>query len=273
MLAGVIAAVLCLTLSWFLKGTREQPRRLGGIAVLSGLLLGCTLSGGLAVFFTFRVYWFSLGILFLMGLVDDLIPLRPWMKLTFQLLAIGLFLVFLPSSQLEQWTSVAWISTPLIALWLLGITNAFNLLDNMDGLTPGVATIGCGFLTLAGFGGGPLLVVLACTLAAFLVYNFFPAKIYLGDSGSHLVGFTLASMSLYGLRSGILWVPIVILLIPVLDTSFVTIRRLWMGVSPFQGGKDHLSHLIAQRGIPIPYVVLGFYLATFLCGVAALVLS
>lgn len=260
----LLAAVVSCVLAFFLRGSCDKPSRYGGLAVLAGLLIGVYWSQGPAAFFTLRVYWFSLGILFLMGVVDDVIPLRPWMKLTFQVLAVSLFLVFTPASVMNSWTGIPWVGAPLLLFWLIGITNALNLLDNMDGLAPGVGAIIAVGIAFSGLGSGNVLLHLSCALAGFLIWNFFPGKIYLGDAGSHLVGFTLAAMSLYSLNNSNCWVPVGLLLVPICDTTFVSLTRLLRGVSPFEGGKDHLSHRLVAYGFSVRTVVLSFYVVTAL---------
>jgi UDP-GlcNAc:undecaprenyl-phosphate/decaprenyl-phosphate GlcNAc-1-phosphate transferase len=264
--AFTIAFTASLVLAFFLRGTPENPHRLGGFAVLGGLICGAAFGYGWATFYTLRVFWMTLGLLIVMGAVDDWIRLRPRTKFLFQLAAAVLFLLFTSPStwggDLTGW--VGWLAYPVWLFWLVGITNSLNLLDNMDGLTSGVGLLAAlGFVWL-GLGANWILLPLAGALLAFLLLNFHPARIYLGDAGSHLVGFTLAAIPLYGLSLQVWWVPIAVLGVPIADTSFVTVSRLRRGVSPFLGGKDHLSHRIVRTGIPEPFPVLILYLATVL---------
>lgn len=270
-MAFAIGFTASLVLAFFLRGTPEHPRRIGGFAVLAGLVCGAAIGYGWATFCTLRVFWMTLTLLFFMGAVDDWIRLRPRTKLFFQVAAAVLFLAFTSPS---TWGGdlaglMGWLAYPVWLFWLVGVTNSLNLLDNMDGLTPGVGLLAILGLAWLGLGANWILVPLAGALLAFLLFNFHPARIYLGDAGSHLVGFTLATVPLYGLSLQAWWVPIVVLGIPIADTSFVTLSRLRRGVSPFLGGKDHLSHRMVRAGIPEPFPVLIFYLVSALLILAA----
>jgi UDP-GlcNAc:undecaprenyl-phosphate GlcNAc-1-phosphate transferase len=159
----------------------------------------------------------------------------------------------------------------LTLFWIVGITNAFNLLDNMDGLCAGTALIGGAFLLLVfvadGAAASPYALYLAALLGAtagFLFYNFNPASIFMGDAGSLFLGINIAALSLVpdpatlG-RSGLLSVvavPVLPLLIPILDTTFVTALRLLSGRSPSQGGRDHMSHRLVAVGLSERWAVM-----------------
>lgn len=252
-MAFIIGFVASLVLAFFLQGSHENPRRLGGFAVLGGLVPAVAIAYGVPAFFTLRVFWLCLGILFLMGAIDDWITLRPLAKLGWQIVAAALFLGFTSPSVwgggLASW--LGWPAYVIWLIWLVGITNALNLLDNMDGLTPGVGAVAALGFSWMSLGAGWVLLPLSGTLFGFLGLNFYRARIHLGDSGSHLVGFSLAVLPLYGATTNALWIVPLILAIPICDTAFVTIGRLQRGVSPFQGGKDHLSHSLVGRGIPV----------------------
>ncbi len=267
-MAFAIGFAASLVLAFFLQGTRENPRRLGGIAVLGGMLPAVAVGSGSPAFYTLRVFWLCLALLFVMGVIDDWITLRPLTKLFWQL---AVAVVFLSLTSPDTWGGdlvdlLGGLAYPVWLLWIVGITNALNLLDNMDGLTPGVGAIGAlGFWWL-GLGAGWILIPLSGALFGFLCLNFYRAKIHLGDAGSHLVGFSLAVLPLYGATTSALWLVPVILAIPICDTAFVTLTRLQRGVSPFQGGKDHLSHRMVGFGVVPPVVA-----AVFLAGAAVLI--
>lgn len=220
--------------------------------MLLGVLVGTALFQGWAAFFTLRVFWLALALLFVMGLIDDCFSLSPMTKLAVQLASAALFVMLLPpgiwggelESVLGGGAFVIWI------LWLVGMTNAVNLLDNIDGLTPATGLAAAlGFLWL-GDGSDWILMPMAGALAGFLCLNAYRARIHLGDSGSHLVGFSLATLPLFGLPWERAWIPALVLIVPIADTTFVTISRIRRGVSPFLGGKDHLSHRLVRRGWP-----------------------
>jgi UDP-GlcNAc:undecaprenyl-phosphate GlcNAc-1-phosphate transferase len=243
-----------------------HPATLGGMAVLIAIFCTTILVGGTTSLVQLPYIWIAVALMFAMGMVDDFIVLSPRAKLVAQVAVIVLFLGSLARSghhPVSLWT-------PLFFLWLLGVTNALNLLDNMDGLTPGVGAIIASGMALVYFGGdastpGRMLLALSGALAGFLIFNFHPARIYLGDAGSHLVGFMLAAMPLYAFSTnpGTWWPAIltapVFLLAPISDTTFVTLSRLHRRVPVSLGGKDHISHRLRQAGLCERTVALIFY--------------
>src|SRR5690606_31725229 len=182
------------------------------------------------------------GMLFGVGLLDDLRDLRPAWKLVAQVLAAVIVfsggfridgLIFLPGEPLQLGDTVAFVLT---VFWVVGVTNAFNLIDGLDGLATGIALVALGTTVFAAVALGNLdavfgSVALIGALVAFLRYNFSPARIFLGDSGSMFVGFMLAVLSMQGARVGdsgmLLAVPIFALALPILDTSLAIVRR-WL---------------------------------------------
>ncbi|MBS1797551.1 MAG: glycosyl transferase [Acidobacteria bacterium] len=217
--------------------------------------------------------------LFLVGLLDDLLNIKPYQKLVGQLIGATILIGFrltLP------WTGYEIVDIWITVVWLIGITNAINLLDNMDGLAAGISAIAAISLA-AGFGASgqtqELLFVTAFigALLGFLVFNFNPASIFMGDCGSMFVGFLLAGsvlMNQVGGRSRgvmtILAVPALILFVPIFDTTFVTIlRKLW-GRKASQGGRDHTSHRLVALGLSERTAVLMLYGFALLAGILAL---
>lgn len=194
---------------------------------------------------------------FLVGLVDDFIQLRPLTKLVGQLLAASILL----TSGIGLWlTGIYLVDALLSLLWFVGITNAVNLLDNMDGLAGGVALIAAGFLAaIFLLEGSPdlaaLTLALAGALLGFLVHNYPPAKIFMGDSGSLFLGMLLSGLALSpgaGLSRSLLAVmavPALVLAIPILDTALVTVSRVLEGRSVAEGGRDHSSHRLVSLGL------------------------
>jgi len=198
--------------------------------------------------------------LFVLGVVDDLVHFKPYQKVIGQflgaasLVSLGLVL---------PWTSSSLLNLIVTIVWLIGITNAVNMLDNMDGLAAGVGAIAAVSLALQFFVNGQLneslmLVGFAGALLSFLVYNRNPASIFMGDSGSMFIGFFLASVTLlasYGgggrIRSiaAVLAVPVLVLAVPIFDTTFVTLVRKAAGRAASQGGRDHTSHRLVALGI------------------------
>ena len=249
--------------------------------------------GGVAIFLTtVLIYllfiphdpesWIILGassFLFLVGLLDDILNIKPYQKLVGQLIGATIIIGF---GLTLPWTGYEILDIWITVIWLIGITNAINLLDNMDGLAAGISAIAA--LSLAvGFGtsgqSGELLFVTAFigALLGFLVFNFNPASIFMGDCGSMFVGFLLAAsvlMNQVGGRSRgvltILAVPALILFVPIFDTTFVTIlRKLW-GRKASHGGRDHTSHRLVALGLSERTAVVMLYGFAILAGVLAL---
>ncbi len=202
-------------------------------------------------------------IIFIVGLTDDIIHLKPFTKLIAQI-ALASTLVYFDYSL--YWLESRLLDNLLTIVWVVGLTNAFNLLDNMDGLCGGTAlivsvTLMFGLMTGASreFAGSEIayLAMLAGAVAGFLVYNFPPASIFMGDSGALMLGFSLAALTLSndgvrGSRSDVLSViagPVFVLLIPIFDTTLVTVLRLLAGRSPAVGGRDHSSHRLVAIGL------------------------
>ncbi|HXW05569.1 MAG TPA: hypothetical protein VD833_10090 [Vicinamibacterales bacterium] len=237
---------------------------LGGIAIVSGFAGGLSVVGdwgGLAPLLACS------GLVALLGFVDDFWKLRAALKLVVQMLVAGLFLLLAPPPAI---TGSVVIDQLLAFTWIVGITNAFNLLDNMDGLSAGVATIaGAGYLGLLLSGaGGPMAIAMAAFVGAtsgFLLHNFPPASIFMGDGGSYFLGFFLGgsalllSPSLGSSPAHLALVPLLILLVPIFDTAFVTYTRKRAGRSAMVGGRDHTSHRLVALGVSERAAVLTLY--------------
>ena len=220
--------------------------------------------------------------LFLVGLLDDLIHTKPYQKLIGQVMGSA-FVVYYGLTL--PWTRYSALNVALTIFWLIGITNAVNLLDNMDGLAAGIATIASAFLALSFLATGHtnealLLLTFACALIGFLVYNSSPASIFMGDCGSMFIGFFLASAALVNVSGGrsrsllpVLAVPILVLFIPIFDTTFVTILRKLSGRAASQGGRDHTSHRLVALGTSERHAVWLLYGLATLSGVLALLVQ
>ena len=166
----------------------------------------------------------------------------------------------------------------LTFFWLVGISNAINLLDNMDGLAGGVSFIAACVLIYFLWGTpDPFLLVLALSLAGailgFLVFNFPPARVFMGDSGSMFLGFSLAAIAVARKTQAsnvfaVIGVPTLLFLLPILETTFVTITRILRGQSPSQGGTDHTSHRLIAFGLTERQAVLVLYVIAIVSGVA-----
>lgn len=197
------------------------------------------------------------SLMFLLGLADDFLHLRPVSKLVGQLLGAGV----LTASGVGVWFTGLYAVDAVVSLfWFVALTNALNLLDNMDGVAGGVGAIAGLFLGItflqAGEPGSALVAfAVAGSLVGFLVHNYPPARIFMGDSGSLFLGITLAGLALSptpGLSRGlfaILAVPVVILAIPILDTAYVAVTRLIEGRAISEGGRDHTAHGLVALGV------------------------
>ena len=220
--------------------------------------------------------------MFLVGLLDDILNIKPYQKLVGQLIGAAIVIGF---GLTLPWTGYEIFDIAITLVWLIGITNAINLLDNMDGLAAGISAIAAFSLAIA-FGASEQLNELTFitafigALIGFLVFNFNPASIFMGDCGSLFVGFLLASsvlMNQIGGRSRgvltILAVPALILFVPIFDTTFVTIlRKLW-GRKASQGGRDHTSHRLVALGLSERNAVLMLYAFAILAGGIALIVN
>ncbi|MEF8817608.1 MAG: hypothetical protein V5A58_12525 [Salinibacter sp.] len=255
----------------------ERPTALmGGIALFGGISAGLLWSApGAAVL----PFWGGAALLFAMGLVDDTYPVPPAGKLTVQVAAAGLLLyggyAFGPA-----WP--VWVSTPLTLLWVVGMTNSVNFLDNMDGLAAGIAGIAAAVLGALAVGAGALTAgVLAAAVAGaafgFLGFNAKPARIFMGDCGSLALGFLLAGLGLavqaempVGDPVAVALVPLAVLAVPILDTTLVTVMRRAAGRSVAQGGSDHTSHRLVFLGLSERRAVWMLYGLSLLSGAGAL---
>lgn len=215
----------------------------------------------------------------LMGLIDDLRGLSPWLRF---FVGLGLASVLVASGvQVESplpFFADFWISV----IWILGITNAFNLLDNIDGLAAGTAAVAAGaFFFIAVINDQPngalLAIGLAGAMLGFLRSNFHPASIYMGDAGSLFIGFMMAYLGLK-MRTNVteipqLFAPVVVLGVAVLDTTMVVVSRLRRRLSPFTGGQDHLSHRLRRLGLSVRRSVTTLLVGSAALGVLAVGLS
>ena len=216
----------------------------------------------------------------LTGLVDDYRPLPAWVKLAGQFLGFLILAYFGIRVRLPVPGAVNYAIT---LLWLLGITNAINFLDNMDGLSAGIAAVTSSFiLLLALFNGQFLVGALAAGLLGaclgFLRYNFPPARIFMGDVGSLFLGFLLAVLGIQ-LRfpdnsNFVTWmVPVFLFGLPIFDMTLVVISRLRRGLSPNTAGKDHTSHRLVRLGYTPREAVLILYLFSGILGMMALFIT
>ncbi len=206
-----------------------------------------------------RKRWLYQGgiFMFCLGLIDDIWRIKPGQKLLGQIIAATVLVALEP---LLPWTPNAYLNGLLTFVWIIGITNAINLLDNMDGLATGVSLIAAGFFSLILLQNDePAWAVLSAALAAaltgFLLYNRNPASIFMGDCGALFIGYVLSAISMQAAstapanRVGAnVAIPVLVLLVPIFDTTFVTLMRKRAGRPASQGGRDHTSHRLVLLG-------------------------
>jgi UDP-GlcNAc:undecaprenyl-phosphate GlcNAc-1-phosphate transferase len=265
------------------KGHESPVPYLGGLAMVAAFTLAVLGAALVRPPVTGRSELFVvLGLAFglsLVGLFDDVRHLRPWVRLLcevgagYALYEVGAGVQLFSSDPADALFTIVWV---------VAIANAFNLLDNMDGLSAGVAAIGAGaFFVIAAVNGQFLVAGLAAATAGcalgFLRHNFHPARIYMGDSGALFLGFLLAYLGMKlrfdGPNEVTFLVPILVLGIAIFDTTLVSVCRLLHRRSPFQGGRDHVSHRLVAIGVPVPIAVSLIYVAAVSLGIVGLVVS
>jgi UDP-GlcNAc:undecaprenyl-phosphate/decaprenyl-phosphate GlcNAc-1-phosphate transferase len=254
--------------------------------------------GGVGIFIAFMVsflatsphphnHWILVGggcAMFLVGLIDDIWEMKPQIKFLAQLI-IAIAAVSLGVDLDREVIPWAWLAMPLAVFWLVAITNAVNILDNMDGLSSGVVFV-AGFCLGVGAAinhftvVGPLAVMLAGASLGFLFYNFNPAKIFMGDCGSLFLGFTLAGTTILSANTTAgasslalsVLIPLGALVVPIFDTTLVTFQRTSHGRSIAQGGRDHSSHRLVFLGLSERKSVLLLLVISLLGGLGSLAL-
>ncbi len=258
----------------------------GGLTLLAVLVLGLACNPQMAAAL-WRV-WPALGLIFAFGLWDDRRGLSPRAKLAGQVLAALLLLALGMSVRvikpgflgLGAFASL-WLNRGLTLFWLVGVTNAFNLIDSMDGLVVGVSGVALAFMLLVALSAQDeiLLRLLALLLGAMFglyYYNAMPARFFLGDAGSQSLGFLLAVAAMLFIPPGrpqasAWFVPVLILAVPLFDTGLVILSRLRHGRPVFQAGRDHTYHRLVRMGLDAHRAVTVLHLAAVIAGALALV--
>ncbi|WP_047374478.1 glycosyltransferase family 4 protein [Exiguobacterium sp. ZOR0005] len=262
---------------------RPMPR-IGGLAIFISFLIGYALL--LPASRYNDAILIGAVVIILTGLIDDRFQLSARVKLMGQMIATVVVLhsgmriemINLPFDQ--QLYLGSW-SIPVTVLWLIGITNAINLIDGLDGLAAGVSSIALGTIALLAIIQGNVyltmmaLLLLASTLG-FLVHNFYPAKIFMGDTGALFLGYMLAVFSLIGFKNVTLFslvVPVLLLGLPISDTIFAIVRRLVQGRPPMSPDKSHMHHQLIDMGFTTRQAVLLMYGMTFFFGIASILFA
>ncbi len=251
---------------------------MGGVAIYVAFILALVLFGNR--FYVNQVIGIFLGatLVSFMGLLDDQRGLSPLLRLGGQIIAALILILSGIQVQIFPWNG---LNVALTLLWVVGITNALNFLDNMDGLSSGIAAVAATFYLLIALMSGQYLVgaLAAALLGAclgFLIYNFNPASIFMGDSGALFLGFILAAVGIKLRFPGnvhfVTWmVPVLVMGLPIFDMTLVVFSRLRRGLNPMTTpGKDHLSHRLVKMGASRREAVIICYLLAGILGVIAL---
>ncbi len=255
--------------------------RLGGLAMYLSFMICIILFIGVQGPFTGLLLGAS--IVFAVGMMDDIFQLSPWVKLLGQCAAaavamyFGVVVEFL-TNPFDGMLNLGYFSMPLTFLWIVGVSNAINLIDGLDGLAGGVSAIAAITMGVVALVEGQAAVaicafILAAGIGGFLPYNFYPAKTFMGDGGSNFLGFVLAGIAILGTAKSAalisLFIPIVILGIPIFDTFFAILRRIHKQAPIFKPDKDHLHHRLMAMGMSHRRSVFTIYLiSAFFSGVA-----
>ena len=258
------------------RWNRRTIPLLGGAAVWTAVMAAAAFTGILGP--QTMALAISGGFMAVVGIVDDFLHLKPSTKLTAQI-ASACFLVLVGVT--VHWTPSPIANALITIAWMVGVTNAINLLDNMDGLCAGVVGIAAAGFALSGAAPLPSTAysaAIAGACAAFLVYNFNPASIFMGDGGSLFLGSSLATLAVIGEQYGAtgigssVAVPALLLLIPLFDTVFVTVSRKLSARAASRGGLDHTSHRLVAMGFSERTAVLLLYLLSAVGGALAVAL-
>lgn len=279
----------------------QSVPRLGGVAVCASAVAALGLVSMLrpgtieaSNWVAMRPFLWAGGLIFLVGLVDDVRGLGPTAKLLFEIGAAALImssgLLIEHITLLGQTWSLGWLSWPITLVWLVGLTNAFNLIDGIDGLAAGIAVIAgaaCGAILVARGHGNEAMLLAALVGGAlgFLIFNFEPASIFLGDSGSLVIGFLLAATAITGWQKGATalaaGVPLMIFALPIADSALTLFRR---GIARPSDGRsmrailqqiaapdrEHIHHRLLAMGWSVRRTVLVLYGLTVLLSLLAL---
>jgi UDP-GlcNAc:undecaprenyl-phosphate GlcNAc-1-phosphate transferase len=264
----------------------EAIPNLGGIVIFFGFLL--SLLFVIQIEGQFRALLIGGVIILLLGVVDDIANLSPKHKFVIQMIPALIVIIYNSDlinnfivNQMKSFDLLGYLLYPILIFWIVGVTNSINIIDGLDGLACGVSLIALVTFLILGLRQNLealslISIALAGSMLAFLRFNFYPAKIFLGDSGSTFAGFMLASVgALWVLKSGnafFIFIPIIILALPIFDTLFAIWRR-YRGHQPiFQADKGHLHHRLLARGISHKNIVLVLWGVSAICSLIALII-
>jgi len=260
--------------------TRPVPR-MGGVAIFLAVMIGAVLLSDRFYVRELAALLFGASLMSFLGLIDDRFSLSAYVRLAAQL-GMSLFMYYI-GVRVQVFDNVV-LDAALTMIWIVGITNAMNFLDNMDGLLAGISSVISAFFLMLSVINGQYLVGLlsAAILGAcvgFLIWNWNPATVFMGDSGSMFLGFTLAVLAIklrfMGQSPVVSWmVPVIIMGLPVFDMTLVFVSRIRRGKNPLTTpGKDHTSHRIHDHGYTKREAVMVLYLACGCLGITAVIAS
>lgn len=276
---------------------KKPIARLGGLAIFAGFIVAVvftvisrSIDTGM-ILQDYRLVGLIVGVIIIVtiGIIDDIRPMKAWIKLIFQIVAalivafggIRITEITNPFSPIGM-TFLGMLSIPVTVIWIVGITNAINFIDGLDGLAAGVSSIASlSLLFISIFdqqvGAVFLIAALAGASLGFLPFNFNPAKIFMGDTGSTFLGFALASISVMGLAKSYaalaIAVPLLVLGLPIFDTAFAILRRVSNGKSIMEADRGHLHHRLMDMGFSQRQTVVALYIVSAFLGICAVELA
>ncbi|MFA6321089.1 MAG: MraY family glycosyltransferase [Candidatus Omnitrophota bacterium] len=251
---------------------------LGGLSIFAGFVVAVLTKSKIMAMPSMQAMFLGVFILLIIGLIDDKMGMMPNIKLLGQFLAA---MVLVKSGLCISFMGNYYINILVTYIWIIGITNSFNLLDNMNGLSAGLAAIAAIFFAIIAYLNGQFavaalsLALAGCSLG-FLRYNFPRASLFMGDSGSLVLGYVLSALAIMsGWQVPVITisvaVPLLVLGYPIFDTTLVSVMRVLERRSVFQGGKDHSSHRLALLGFKRYKAVLAIYGICLLLGITAII--
>jgi len=263
---------------------------MGGLAIYISFVIGTILYNGILTPSQTGII-IGVTIIVVGGIIDDIKDLSPKYKVLIQVIAaiclilsgVRITIITNPFIQFYPYLNMGWINIPVTIIWIVGVTNAFNLIDGLDGLAAGIAFISSVTLMIISILNGRLeaaflTAVLSGAILGFLPYNFNPASIFMGDTGSQLLGFLLAAISIEGaIKSAtafVIAVPILAFGLPIYDTLFAMIRRKVNGKSIMQADKGHLHHRLLDMGLSQKQaVIIMYFISVVLSGIAIIAMQ
>lgn len=259
---------------------------MGGLAIYISFVIGVILYNGILTTSQLGII-IGATIIVMGGMIDDIKDLSPKYKLLIQIMGavclilsdVRISILTNPFREFYPYLNIGWINIPVTIIWIVAVTNAFNLIDGLDGLAAGIAFIACVTLMIVSIINGRLepaflTAVLSGAILGFLPYNFNPASIFMGDTGSQLLGFLLAAISIQGaIKSAtafVIAVPILAFGLPIYDTLFAMIRRKANGKPIMQADRGHLHHRLLDMGLSQKQAVIIMYFISAVLGGAAI---